>query len=634
MSGESAVMLRRNGKLRSCEPCRISKIKCDHATPTCSKCQARGMTEHCFYHPNPMTKPAGTPRKKPEPRRRRLDGHASSSSQGRLTPLTLSPPTLRNDAGFVPWPTPPESATRTTQSGPDPSRNFFLGSTSYAAVFTEEQPLPETVHEQPSERLSITPSASSRGMGHRHCQFSLGDTIVSTLQPFSFFERSLDMYFAMHKDPALVGPLFLSAMPQLRKDVEQLHAAGSQVYPLYAEITRNSARPMKIPSDMRPSEFHTLFTGKNLRWDTLGLILAIAGSNAQYTSPNDPLFTLEDGKQMNREEFIEDVMHATNTCINICETHGAVNELMTCLIYINMMVVSSFYGDNHHATWRRMGDSVSALYAAGIHCEACNGDGSNAEPFFMREFRRRLYAAIYRSDKALAVFYGRPPMMGWRYSDRKMLLDISDQAVTSEDPDVLNAELSKLDSAGWNTEGHLHPATFGRMRCQLAVFKERLLEQTLAGEKDSDVVQNVDELNKMLALVLEEVLNYVPPTNGEQERGDDAAAMTGAGQGFFDMPMIEGLEPIPTESEDFLNWLDNATWNNTKRGTYYRTPGAYIYTKLDPILKKPSMASSMLQTYAISTRNARCVELDNHYLDNPDNISLSLSLSPQYQQLI
>ncbi|CAN9411494.1 unnamed protein product [Alternaria alternata] len=520
----------------------------------------------------------------------------------------------------------------------------------------------------------------------------------------------------MHKDPALVGPLFLSAMPQLRKDVEQLHAAGSQVYPLYAEITRNSARPMKIPSDMRPSEFHTLFTGKNLRWDTLGLILAIAGSNAQYTSPNDPLFTLEDGKQMNREEFIEDVMHATNTCINICETHGAVNELMTCLIYINMMVVN-------HATWRRMGDSVSALYAAGIHCEACNGDGSNAEPFFMREFRRRLYAAIYRSDKALAVFYGRPPMMGWRYSDRKMLLDISDQAVTSEDPDVLNAELSKLDSAGWNTEGHLHPATFGRMRCQLAVFKERLLEQTLAGEKDSDVVQNVEaisaectawwnalpthlrydtyteeaawvgrgpglamrltayyldylhvhfqtqrllhritqqalpallevslkilvtslictkpqnsdyeirrhfptvilfycspaagvlalelrrctiegvplpdtitraevirnlsvltsclewivlpgdgnhklcsELNKMLALVLEEVLNYVPPTNGEQERGDDAAVMTGAGQGFFDMPMIEGLEPIPTESEDFLNWLDNATWNNT-----------------------------------------------------------------------
>jgi hypothetical protein len=59
------------------------------------------------------------------------------------------------------------------------------------------------------------------------------------------------------------------------------------------------------------------------------------------------------------------------------------------------------------------------------------------------------------------------------------------------------------------------------------------------------------ELNKMLALVLDEVLNYQPATNGGQ-------ALGGVGAGFFDMPLIDGMEPIPTESEDFLNWLDNA----------------------------------------------------------------------------
>jgi hypothetical protein len=32
---------------------------------------------------------------------------------------------------------------------------------------------------------------------------------------------------------------------------------------------------------------------------------------------------------------------------------------------------------------------------------------------------------------------------------------------------------------------------------------------------------------------------------------------------FFDMPMMEGMQPIPTESENFLNWLDNANWDNT-----------------------------------------------------------------------
>ncbi|KAF1838317.1 hypothetical protein BDW02DRAFT_565142 [Decorospora gaudefroyi] len=673
-----------------------------------------------------MTKPAGTPRKKPEPRRRRLEAGSRDSpgAPPRLTQLALSPPTLRNDLGPVPmnaWPTPPESATRVTQTGLDPSRNFFLGSTSYAAVFNEEQPLPDTAHEQPSERLSGTPSASSQNMGHRHCQFALGHVIVSTLQPLSFFEKSCHMYFESNKASAIIGPLLLSALPQLRKDLELLATAGSDAYPLYAEITRNTARPMKVPSNMPPSEFHTLFTGVNLRWETLGLLLAITCSNAQFTSPRSSVFILEDGKQINKGDIIEDMMHATNICINICQTHGAVNDIMVWLLFQDMLVTSNFYGDNYHSTWRRLGDSVSALYATGIHCERSVCEGSSPEPFFIRELRRRLYAASYRFDKTLAIFYGRPPMLGWRYSDRKMPLDISDSVITSEDSELLTSELSKLDSAGWNMQGSIHPASFARLQCQLAVFKERLLEQSLAGEKDDEVVRNIEaisaectqyweglpahlryetytedaawvgrgpglsirllaiyldylhlhfqtqrllhrttqqalpallevslkllcaslvstkpdnrdyatrrhfptmilfycspaagvlalelrrctingvplpdtisradvirnlsvltscldwlvlpgdgnhklcnELNKMLALVLDEVLNYEPPAKDMQEGREDRLVRA-AGQSFLDMPMIEGLEPIPTEAEDFLNWLDNATWNN------------------------------------------------------------------------
>jgi hypothetical protein len=68
------------------------------------------------------------------------------------------------------------------------------------------------------------------------------------------------------------------------------------------------------------------------------------------------------------------------------------------------------------------------------------------------------------------------------------------------------------------------------------------------------------EMNKMLAMVLDEVLNYQPPAPKEQS--GDVSLLAGTANGFFDMPLIEGLEPIPTEAEDFLNWLDNATWSN------------------------------------------------------------------------
>jgi hypothetical protein len=71
-----------------------------------------------------------------------------------------------------------------------------------------------------------------------------------------------------------------------------------------------------------------------------------------------------------------------------------------------------------------------------------------------------------------------------------------------------------------------------------------------------------NELNKMLAMVLDEVLNYQAPVANANDGDVEAMVGNANAGGYFDMPGIEGLEPIPTEAEDFLNWLDNATWSN------------------------------------------------------------------------
>jgi hypothetical protein len=73
------------------------------------------------------------------------------------------------------------------------------------------------------------------------------------------------------------------------------------------------------------------------------------------------------------------------------------------------------------------------------------------------------------------------------------------------------------------------------------------------------------ELNKVISLVLDEVLNYQPALN----EGQDEAEMPDMVAGFFDIPMMDGMQPIPTESEDFLQWLDNANWNNTASLSLY-----------------------------------------------------------------
>jgi len=126
-----------------------------------------------------------------------------------------------------------------------------------------------------------------------------------------------------------------------------------------------------------------------------------------------------------------------------------------------------------------------------MHCEGSE-NGLPAEPLFLRESRRRVYAAVFRSDKSLADFFGRPPMMSRRYSDRKLPLDLEDDIVTSDEPEVVNEALSKLDSNGWDPDSTMKPTSWIRLRYQMAVIKERFLEISLAGKRNGFLIEEIE----------------------------------------------------------------------------------------------------------------------------------------------
>lgn len=633
--------------------------------------------------------------------------------------MGISQPRNCQDSAEISYNGPPEawqaSVLATTHRhirSPDESlRPFYLGSTSYAAVFAEGQNISSSIDDQSPERTITTPSLVSSGVRcSQICEYGMGQAIIVKLSSYSIYETSTKQYFETNKASAFVAPLILTALPQLKRDIEQLVARGNGLEAACAEVTSNTSRQIQVPSSMTASKFHTLFTGPKLRWEILGLLFALSGLNAQYTSPDDPIFTTDDGRKIDREEFIGEVISGSNSCIHLCQEHGAVNDLMVWGLYANLLVQSNFYGDSYHGVWRRMCDVVGCIYAEGYHCE------ENVEvPFFLQEARRRVYAAAYRSDKTLSTFFGRPPMMAGRYSNRKLPLDLDDDTIATEDPNVLDAALSRLDKDGWNTERAIWPTSWIRLRKNMGVFREKVLELSLAGQTDGDLAQQLkiisdecrltwerspnhlqydpscwgwlepgicvrmlgvyldylysefqmqrllrrhteaaipalldismqllttalvlnkqrnqsyshqrqfasiilfyclpgagvlalelrrctlenkslpesisradlirnlsvlisclewsvlpgdgnhkicNELNKMLALVLDEVLNYQPPANpGSSDGVEQADHMM-----FFNMPIIDGMEPIPTESENFLNWLDNANWSNT-----------------------------------------------------------------------
>lgn len=41
-------------RIASCEPCRLSKLACDHRRPACSRCVTREIDNQCVYRKNPF----------------------------------------------------------------------------------------------------------------------------------------------------------------------------------------------------------------------------------------------------------------------------------------------------------------------------------------------------------------------------------------------------------------------------------------------------------------------------------------------------------------------------------------------------------------------------------------------------
>lgn len=346
-------------------------MKCDHSLPKCQKCQNRGIGEQvsstsiiiCFVKLNAyvVLLSSCSINKAPWSNTEALDSISYENFPTKVILLEVSnsveSDTVRSredsaqnlsQASPEAWQASVLTTThRHIRSPAESVRPFYLGSTSYAAVFSEGRNVSSSIDGQSPETTITTPSLVSSGVRcGQLCEYGIGPAIIAKISSYSIYETSIKRYFETNRASALVAPLILSALPQLKRDIEQLAARGNSLEAFCAEITNNTARQIKVPSSMTASSFHKLFTGPNLRWEILGIMFAVSGMNAQYTSPDDPLFIVDGGRKIDREEFISDVISGSNSCIHLCQEHGAVNDLMVWLLYTDMLLLSNFYGDS------------------------------------------------------------------------------------------------------------------------------------------------------------------------------------------------------------------------------------------------------------------------------------------------
>lgn len=520
---------RRNGQLPSCEPCRKSKLGCDHTRPICNRCVRRGRTEECFYHPSPLTKPRQS--NATVQSRNQVPG-ASYSIRDLSVSSTVSGSSAAHRPSALTKPRESKAAAirkprqklthRPSQNQSSPNANVsvnasvspigthsvsvsvsasvsaspltigeshawekrpfanpgFLGLTSYSdnvtgyAAVLDHAMRPHGSGSSPSG--SIAAAVDSR-------QVELGAQVLMLLDHLALFEELLEKRFAIWEGWIFSTQMFRCIVEVLRDlyrdTTEGMQDKYASVLELSRTFFRNTATEIELRASMTLSEYVALSAA---RWDTYALLLSSIGYSIYHVPQDDPIFQSGILPGNDRKGLRRIALAASDICLQLCDKLGMISDTLCCAILQHSVLVHHTYGTGDYRTWQKLGDLTTILFALGLHQA---GDDKNT-PFFLSELRKRVMVGAYGMDKDLALFLGRPPRICKQYCNIQSPLDLTWEELIAP-PTVRQAALQKLDAQGWNTEGKLGSGARARTVHLACLIREDILELSIGQGRDN-----------------------------------------------------------------------------------------------------------------------------------------------------
>lgn len=465
---------RRNGKLQSCEPCRKGKLRCDHIMPTCGRCARRNKADQCVYHPAPMTRPR-------------------HSQTPRLSEPVLSPPQTASPGLPSPRVSSPLSVADGDSNEPEvhslPGADVrhhagFLGSTSYSAVLTENERslgLGQDEH--------VCHSNANPRISPDHIQ--KGVEILSLLKDMPIFERYIQRWYTTCQGIITIEPIIKQWTALLWSEYAEVlqNQNSEELRALSEHVWRNTDQRLKSENTKTSREWIKLSSGKNLRWEVVGITLCLVGMVATTVPDWDPILGFN-RRYKNKRSLIIAMYRASDTCLKFCEELCIPNDIGMWLMYETNAVYNFLHGDSCYDSWQRTGRILNAIIALGWHQEVKSKD----LPFFLVEIRKRLVASAFAHDKWLCAFLGRPPRLSYRYCVVQLPLDLTDNQLLSHGPE-LEAALATLDGEGWSKGTRVQRRTWSRAWVQYCTIREDILELSI-GAPVGNVVERAREIQR------------------------------------------------------------------------------------------------------------------------------------------
>ncbi|KAL3462215.1 hypothetical protein BJX64DRAFT_288545 [Aspergillus heterothallicus] len=465
--------LRKNGQQPSCEPCRTSKLRCDHSKPVCQRCVARNRAGQCVYHPCPLTKPRDTRQRKEQARTKT---QSSSTSQ--------NPTSRRASTEIYEWVERAPSVIARGAALVQP-RGEVLADYGVLAATLNSKNLGHG-SEKTGSHVALLVCDGDAQTDPRDTE--IGAQILALFEHLSFFAEIIELRFDLFDGYVYSPQLMRESLAVLKSSYEEVLRGPtdknrpSRLLSWSQTIFQNTAREIETRPDMSLLEYVSIIAP---RWDTIGLVFAILGTASFQISQTEAVLKRKEMPGGDKHGLRKIAIAASDMCLQFSQKLGAISDPLSWATIQRTVLLVQMHGYSDYRSWQSLGEVVGVTFALGLH----HGKVDEQAPFFLSEIRCRTMVCAYALDKDSSTLLGRPPRICRKFCNLRLPMDLDWEHVVADAP-VREAAIQRLGPDGWDTQEHTgHECSRPRATLLLYILREMILELSL-----SYTLDNLDDM--------------------------------------------------------------------------------------------------------------------------------------------
>jgi hypothetical protein len=174
-------------------------------------------------------------------------------------------------------------------------------------------------------------------------RYQMASGVLGTLRYFTAIKELILWYNASNEAGVIPAQLQVDAVNAIESIVDKHNLRHAPPNPqLISQVLESTSRPFTLAQHLVPSEFHILCSGENLRFETIGFLLATAGRSLTFGFAPD-LFNDPANRGL-KSQFVDELLRASTTCLFLCTMLATVNDLTVWMFYENYLFTTMMCG--------------------------------------------------------------------------------------------------------------------------------------------------------------------------------------------------------------------------------------------------------------------------------------------------